>query len=253
MPFMDGLHFSGPARKFLDNMRPSRASRAGVARTLSRAEIEDELVRLAARARNRGTQRAPRHGPGGRRATSRCRRGDGSPRRHDRRDPGHPHGPARDRRGARPPDSGSASTPDRLELFDSLQVQSHAGPTASEPRPNGPARSPRSPSSRPTSRTGSRAPSSSWTRRKRSSSRVQFPQGRFEDAHDVLGTFELVDDTDLRDSVPSRPEDLLDLLRSHHCANARVGVRQSTPGHSSSSRTARAAPPSSTPTWSSGP
>jgi hypothetical protein len=48
VPFMEGLHFSSPARKFLDNMRPSRASRVGVARTLSRAEVEDELIRLAA-------------------------------------------------------------------------------------------------------------------------------------------------------------------------------------------------------------
>ena len=42
------------------------------------------------------------------------------------------------------------------------------------------------------------------------------PEGRFEDAHDVLGTFELVDDPQLRSRVPSGPEDLLDLLRSHH-------------------------------------
>ncbi len=42
------------------------------------------------------------------------------------------------------------------------------------------------------------------------------PEGRFEDAHDVLGTFELVDDPDLRARVPSGPDDLLNLLRSHH-------------------------------------
>ena len=42
------------------------------------------------------------------------------------------------------------------------------------------------------------------------------PEGRFEDAHDVLGTFELVDDPNLRAQVPTGPEDLLDLLRSHH-------------------------------------
>ena len=48
MPFMEDLHFSGQARKFLDNLRPSRARGDGVARTLSRAEIEDELTRIAA-------------------------------------------------------------------------------------------------------------------------------------------------------------------------------------------------------------
>jgi hypothetical protein len=42
------------------------------------------------------------------------------------------------------------------------------------------------------------------------------PEGRFEDAHDVLGTFELVDDPDLRVRVPTAPEDLIELMRSHH-------------------------------------
>ena len=47
MPFMDGLHFAGQGRKFLENVRPSR--RPGeFARTLSRVELEDELTHLAA-------------------------------------------------------------------------------------------------------------------------------------------------------------------------------------------------------------
>lgn len=41
-PFIGGLHLSSPARAFLENMRPSRA-REGVARTLSRREIEERL------------------------------------------------------------------------------------------------------------------------------------------------------------------------------------------------------------------
>jgi len=49
MPF-GSLHRSGEARTALENMRPSRA-RAGVARTLSRAELEEWLERIA---RNRG-------------------------------------------------------------------------------------------------------------------------------------------------------------------------------------------------------
>jgi hypothetical protein len=51
MPFGD-LHRSGQARTALDNMRPSRA-RAGVARTLSRSELEEWLETLA---RNRGEE-----------------------------------------------------------------------------------------------------------------------------------------------------------------------------------------------------
>jgi len=49
MPFGD-LHRSGEARTALDNMRPSRA-RSGVARTLNAAELEEWLERIA---RNRG-------------------------------------------------------------------------------------------------------------------------------------------------------------------------------------------------------
>jgi hypothetical protein len=48
MAFMDGLHFSGPGRKFLDNMRASRARGGAPARTLSRAEIEEQLARIVA-------------------------------------------------------------------------------------------------------------------------------------------------------------------------------------------------------------
>ena len=48
MPFMDGLYFAGPSRKFLDNMRTSRPRNGDIARTLSRAEIEKELARMVA-------------------------------------------------------------------------------------------------------------------------------------------------------------------------------------------------------------
>lgn len=46
MPFMDGLYFAGPARKFLDNLRASRPRGGDVARTLSRAELEDKIGRM---------------------------------------------------------------------------------------------------------------------------------------------------------------------------------------------------------------
>jgi hypothetical protein len=48
MPIMDGLYFSGPARKFLDNMRSSRARNGAPARTLSRTEIEEQIARTVA-------------------------------------------------------------------------------------------------------------------------------------------------------------------------------------------------------------
>ena len=46
IPYLNGLYFSSRGRAMLDNIRRSRAV-AGVARTYSRAEMEDELTRLA--------------------------------------------------------------------------------------------------------------------------------------------------------------------------------------------------------------
>jgi Fic/DOC family len=47
-PFIGSLRLSSPARAFLENMRPSRA-RSGVARTLSRGEIEERLDEILRR------------------------------------------------------------------------------------------------------------------------------------------------------------------------------------------------------------
>ncbi|WP_419948898.1 Fic family protein [Candidatus Palauibacter sp.] len=46
MPFLDGLYLSSQARAFLENMRPSRARSGRVRRTLTRAQIEERLDRL---------------------------------------------------------------------------------------------------------------------------------------------------------------------------------------------------------------
>ena len=42
-PFIGSLRIASPARAFLENMRPSRARYGGVARTLSKREIEERL------------------------------------------------------------------------------------------------------------------------------------------------------------------------------------------------------------------
>ncbi len=42
------------------------------------------------------------------------------------------------------------------------------------------------------------------------------PEGRTEDAHDILGTFDLVNDPLRRRRLPAASEGLPDLLRSHH-------------------------------------
>lgn len=212
MPFMGGLHFSGPARKFLDNMRLSRASRAGVARTLSRGEVEDELVRLIAlrgsSALNELRDRARKlSGPldaaaemdsldemiGAILGTREARLETPS---------------ARGRHG------GLGFDPRRLELFGALQAQLMQTPLPDRAEQPGsfPALS------------FLEAYFSNWIEgtefELKEAEEVVFdgvvPEGRFEDAHDVLGTFELVDDRELRGRIPTGPEDLLRLLRSHH-------------------------------------
>ena len=79
------------------------------------------------------------------------------------------------------------------------------------------------------------------------------PDGRFEDAHDVLGTFELVDDPELRSRVPTGADDLIALLRFHH---ARMLERRPSGQPrllQDPSEPAPGPPASSIPTWSRGP
>lgn len=212
MPFMDGLHFSGPARKFLDNLRPSRTSRVGVARTLSRAEIEDELVRLASvrgsaslneLRDNARTVAEPLDANAEMEALS-MMIGAVLGTRETRLET-----PA-----ARAHRRGLGFDPRRLELFEALQAQ-----LMQTPLPN----RPEQPDSFPAI-SFIEAYFSNWIEGTEfelaEAEEIVFegvvPEGRFEDAHDVLGTFELVDSPDLRARVPDGPDDLLDLLRSHH-------------------------------------
>lgn len=212
MPFMDGLHFSGAARKFLDNMRPSRASRAGVRRTLSRAELEDELVRLAA---IRGTGALNELRDKAREVAGPL---DAVMEMDDLDDligailgtrTFQPKTAA-----ARAHQQGLGFDPRRLELFEALHVHLMQTPLPGRDE---------QPSSFP-ALAFVEAYFSNWIEgtefELEEAEEIVFegmvPQQRFEDAHDVLGTFELVADADLRARVPSGPEDLLDLLRSHH-------------------------------------
>jgi len=212
MPFMEDLHFSGQARKFLDNLRPSRARGGGIARTLSRSEIEDELVRIAAR---RGVEAL-----------------------NELRDQAREIAPVLDaEREMRPLDDligavqgtrdmelatsaararcrGLAFDPRRLELFEALQ-----GYLLQDPQPG----LPEQPDSLP-ALSFVEAYFSNWIEGTEFAVdeaegivfQGEVPDGRFEDAHDVLGTFELVNDPRLRAQVPHDADDLLALLRSHH-------------------------------------
>ncbi|HEU4598516.1 MAG TPA: hypothetical protein VFS26_02100, partial [Solirubrobacterales bacterium] len=211
MPFMENLHFSGQARKFLDNLRPSRARGEGVARTLSRDEIEDELTRIAAQRgidalnelRDRAREVAPALAAAremkllddliGVQGTRNIELASAAARAQSR---------------------GLGFDPRRLELFETLQ-----GLLLRDPQP----KRPEQPNSLP-ALSFIEAYFSNWIEGTEfavgEAEEIVFegsiPEGRFEDAHDVLGTFELVDDPDQRARVPADVDDLFTLLRSHH-------------------------------------
>ncbi len=200
MPFMEELHFSGQARKFLDNLRPSRARADGVARTLSRVEIEDELIRIAAQ---RGLDAL-----------------------NELRDSAREIAPALDAKrelealddligavqgtrdvelataAARAQHRGMGFDPRRLELFETLQAH-----LLQDPQP----KRPEQPDSLP-ALSFIEAYFSNWIEgtefevgeAEEIVFRGAIPEGRSEDAHDVLGTFEVVDNPDRRVTRASR-------------------------------------------------
>lgn len=212
MPFMEDLNFSGQARKFLDNLRRSRARADGVSRTLSRAEIEDELVRIAAQ---RGTEalnelrdRAREIVPALNAEREMAILDDLIGAVQGTRDVELATAAARAQR------QGMGFDPRRLELFEALQAHLLQGPPSERPEQSDslPALS------------FIEAYFSNWIEGTEfavgEAEEIVFegaiPEGRFEDAHDLLGTFELVNNRDRRARVPRDADDLLALLRSHH-------------------------------------
>lgn len=211
MPHMDGLHFSSRARAFLDNVRPSRA-RDGISRTLSQAELEGELIRMAALRGNDALGEI----------------------RDEARELAGPLGAEEEMTklddligailgtrdvplataAARASHAGSGFDAGRLDLFESLQ--------AALLRESLPTR-PTQPDSFP-ALSFIEAYFSNWIEgtefELHEAEAIVFrraiPKNRSEDAHDVLGTFELVNDPVRRRLLPDSGEELLDILRSHH-------------------------------------
>ena len=200
MPFMDGLHFSGPARKFLDNLRPSRARNGDAPRTLSRAELEEQLTRMVAlrgiaslnELREQARRVAPALGAeaemedldgliGAVLGTGSATLATPSARAHGR---------------------GQGFDPRRIELFDTLRTQllQQLPPTYVEQQ------------AEPTTLSFFEAYFSNYIEGTEfevsEAEEIVFqkivPPGRFEDAHDVLGTFELIDDPREARSGPDR-------------------------------------------------
>ncbi len=211
MPHLEGLHFSSRPRAFLDNMRSSRA-RKGVPRTLSRGEIEDELTRIAAIR--------------GRDALSELR--DQAREIAEALDATREMAALNDLIGAvlgtrnvelatlaaRAAHGGLGFDPRRIELFETLQAALLRDPVAGRKE---------QPDSLPTL-SFIEAYFSNWIEgtefELREAEKIVFrravPDDRVEDAHDVLGTFDLVNDRAKRRRLPNGPEDLLTLLRAHH-------------------------------------
>jgi hypothetical protein len=213
MPYMDGLYFSGPARKFIDNMRASRPRNGDVARTLSRAEVEKELARMVAlrgkdalnELRDKARRIAPALGAeaemetledliGAVLGTREATLASAVARAHGR---------------------GEGFDPRRTELFEVLQgYLLESAPLAVRPAQ---------------SDEGKALPFIEayfsnyiegtefklWE-----AEGIVFegkvPDERNEDAHDVLGTYELVVDSEKRAQVPRDAPDLITMLRSHH-------------------------------------
>lgn len=211
MPHLEGLYFSSRPRALLDNMRRSRA-RDGVTRTLSPAEIENELTRIASLrgndALNELRDQAREIAVGLDMGSEMTKLDDligtilGT------------HDIQLVTPAARAANAGLGLDPRRIELFETLQATLLRDPVHGRDE---------QPDSLP-ALSFVEAYFSNWIEgtefELREAEEIVFrravPEDRLEDAHDVLGTFDLVNDRAKRQQLPSGPEDLLDLLRSHH-------------------------------------
>jgi hypothetical protein len=211
MPHLEGLYFSSRPRAFLDNMRDSRA-RDGLSRTLSTAELEDELTRIASiRGRDalselRDQARSIAAAIDAAREMAALDDLIGAilgTRNVDLATPA-----------ARAAHAGLGFDPRRIELFEALHAALLRDPL--ESRSDQPGSLPTLPFIE--------AYFSNWIEgtefELQEAEKIVFgravPEDRLEDAHDVLGTFDLVNNATKRRRTPDGPEDLLGLLRSHH-------------------------------------
>jgi Fic/DOC family len=225
MPFLGGaLHMSSWPRRFLDNMRPSRA-RSGVRRTLTRSELETRLETLLA---NRGEEELNRLRDDAARIAGEL----------DREQEleqlslligtllGSRDGPLESAL-ARATRVGEGWDEARLALFNDLFAALHAYVPVSRP------------AAERISPTFSFYEAYFSNFIEGTEFTVQeareivfdgaIPIDRPKDAHDILGTFDLVSDPTWRARTPSRAEDLLSLLSDAH-ARIMAGRPEEHPG-----------------------
>jgi hypothetical protein len=211
MPHMEGLFLSSRPRAWLENMVPSRA-RGGASRTLSKAELERELNRVVAvrgweavnDLRDSARELAPQMAAQNQFAELDDLIGalQGT------------HDTPLVTRAGKLAGRGGAFDPARLELFETLHAalmveQLPARPEQADSLP---------------ALSFFEAYFSNWiegTEFELDEAEAivferEIPPERVEDAHDVLGTFDLVNDDVSRRRLPKDADDFVALLRSHH-------------------------------------
>jgi hypothetical protein len=211
LPHLEGLYFASRPRTLLDNMRASRA-RNGVARTLSKAELENELTRTAA---VRGNDALTELRDQARDLAQALKAGNEMAALDDLI--GAILGPREaglSTDAARAAHAGLGFDARRLELFETLHAAllREAAEGRREQSGSFPALS------------FIEAYFSNWIEgiefELHEAEEIVFertvPEGRMEDAHDILGTFDLVNDPAKRRQLPDDADDLLHLLRAHH-------------------------------------
>jgi len=212
MPFTDGLHFAGQGRKFLENVRPSRARPGEFARTLSRVELEDELTHLAAL---RGKDALDELREQARAAAGTLQADAQLTVLQDligsilgTRDS------VLSTDAALAHQAGAGFDARRIEIFQALQAGLLQAPLPE--RPEQPGSFPTLPFIESYLSNFIEGTEFELGEAEEIVFGDKVPDGRFQDAHDVLGTFELVNDPARRARTPRDGEDLLELLRADH-------------------------------------
>jgi len=223
-PFIGGLRLASPARAFLENMRPSRA-RGGVARTLSKREIEERLDEMLRRGGEPALQRIRDEA----RKTARQLGLRAEFRRLDAligtllgsRDTPLKSPSAAARAAGRPYD------PQRLDLFQRLHAElAGAAPVTRLERPtDGPAL----PFFEAYFSNFIEGTEFAVDEAADIVFKGHIPRARPADAHDVLGTWKVVSDKHEMSRLPRNIEELTAILNSRH-ARAMEGRPEQGPG-----------------------
>jgi fido (protein-threonine AMPylation protein) len=221
----EALHMSSWPRRFLDNMRPSRA-RSGSKRTLNQAELEAQLERLLA---NRGEDELNRLRDDATEIAPLIEREQEAVELSALIGAllGTREAPLASRLG-RAARAGESSDEQRLALFDVLFASLHEYVAVDRPAPER------------ISATFSfyEAYFSNFIEGTEftveEAQEIVFagamPADRPRDAHDILDTFDLVSDPALRSRTPADADDLLSLLRTFH-TRIMAGRPEEHPGH----------------------